>query len=66
MPSLADIPDDLLNPEEPDLFFVWVLTQPGDIHMRRELLHLYESQTGAKIPPRLRHALDQEDRRRNG
>ncbi len=66
MPSLANIPDDLLNPAEPELFIVWTTALPGDISVKRELIHLSEAQTGARIPERLRRAVEMEDRRRNG
>ncbi len=66
MPSLADIPDQLLDPEEPEQLVLWAMTLPGTVIIKMQLMSLYERQTGARIPGRLWRALHREERRHNG
>lgn len=66
MPSLDDIPDDLLNPEEPELFLVWLLALPLNLQGKQALANKWTSLTGALISPLFWRAMKMEDRRRNG
>jgi len=49
MPSLTDIPADLVNNPDKSRFISWLTSKPIDFNHRRALAQLWQSDTGIKF-----------------